>query len=147
MTKQPVVTWDNGHATCSVQDKMGRVFKGEAWCSDQDKDFESELTGCTIAEYRAQIAAATTYRNDLRIKLSALNQLYYSMKHSSHFNPKSYEARMLYKQINLTKSDLDIAIHQLAVLKLELFDFINDKEIFYKKVRERRKHASVLSDQ
>ena len=136
--KQPYFNYEAEHAVCIATDDMGREFKGEAWCAKDDLDFESELTGYTIAEYRAQIAAAKTYRNDLRIKLSALKQLYYSMKHSSHFNPKSYEAKMLFKQMKRTQEDLDIAIHQLAVLKVELYEFIQDKETFYQKLRKAR---------
>ena len=60
------------------------------------------------------------------------------MKHSSHFNPKSYEAKMLFKQMKRTQEDLDIAIHQLAVLKVELYEFIQDKETFYQKLRKAR---------
>ena len=121
-----------------VEDEMGRVFKGEAWCAPEDADFENAFTGYTIAEMRAQIADTKTYRNDLRIKLSALNQLYYSMKHSKNFNPKSYENIMLQRQIRLIKNDLTIAKHQLAVLQLDLFEYLNDKDVLYKKIRERR---------
>jgi len=136
--RKPTFKYEDGHATCIAIDEMGRKFVGEAWCAPEDEDMMSELVGCTIAEYRAQIAAAATYRNDLRIRLAALNQLYYSMKHSSQFNPKSYEAKMLYRQIKMTQSDLDIAIHQLAVLRLDLFEYINDKDALYKELRKRR---------
>ncbi len=136
--KKPIFEYENGHATCIAEDNMGRKFIGEAWCAPEDEDMKSELVGCTIAEYRAQIAAATAYRNDLKIKLAALKQLFYSMKHSTKYNPKSYEASMMWRQINLTKNDLEIAKHQLAVLKLDLFEYINDKEAFYKAIRKKR---------
>lgn len=136
--KEPIFKYEDGHAICIAEDKMGRKFIGEAWCAPEDQDMESKLVGSSIAEFRAQIAAATTYRNDLRLKLSALNQLLYSMNHSSKFNPKSYEAKMLYRQIKITKEDLDIAIHQLAVLKLNLFEYLNNKEELYKAIRKKR---------
>lgn len=139
--KEPIFTYKDGYARCVAEDEMGRKFIGEAWCSEEDKDFESMIIGSTIAEMRAQIAAATTYRNDLRIRLAALKQLYYSMKHSRQFNPKSYENRMLYRQMKLIESDLSIAIHQLAVLKLDLHEYINDKDEVHKRLREARKNG------
>lgn len=138
--KEPVFTYENGHAICCTEDKFGRTIKGEAWCSPEDKDFESILMGSTIAEMRAQIAAAKMYRDDLKIKLSALNQLLYSMNQSQHFDPHSYQAKMLYRQIRLIKDDLNIAKHQLAVLKLDLYDYINDKDALHQKLRKNRKN-------
>ena len=136
--KEPVFKYEDGHSTCTVEDAMGRKIIGEAWCSPEDKDFESVLMGSTIAEMRAQIAAAKMYRDDLKIKLAALNQLFYSMRHSTKYNPRSYEANMLWRQIKLIKNDLDIAKHQLAVLKLDLYDYINDKDALHQKLRKRR---------
>ena len=60
------------------------------------------------------------------------------MHQSYKFRPRSYEATMLYLQIYLTKNDLEIAKHQLAILKLELYDYINDKETLYQKIRKNR---------
>ena len=136
--KEPIFTYEDGHAKCIAEDSLGRKFIGEAWCAEEDKDFENIMTGSTIAEKRAQIQAARVYRDDLKIKLRALNQLYYTMKNSTHFNPKSYENKMLHKQIRLLSGDLEIAKHQLAVLKLDLYNYINDKEILYIKLRKRR---------
>lgn len=135
---KPIFTYENGHAVCTTRDAMGREFKGEAWCAKEDLDMESKITGLSIAESRAQIAAATAYRNDLRVRLSALKQLYYSMNKSKSFNPKSYENKMLQRQIKLTENDLSIAIHQLAVLKVNLYEYLNGKESFYKQVRDSR---------
>ena len=132
--KEPIFYYRDGYAKCLAEDNMGRVFIGEAWCADEDKDFESMIMGSTIAEMRAQIAAAKTYRDDLKIKLSALNQLYYSMKHSKQFNPKSYENKMLHRQI------------KLAVLKLDLFEYINDKDQLHKKIKENRSASNDLSN-
>ena len=140
---KPIFTYENGHAFCTTRDAMGREFKGEAWCAKEDLDMESKITGLSIAESRAQIAAATAYRNDLRVRLSALKQLYYSMNKSKSFNPKSYENKMLQRQIKLTENDLSIAIHQLAVLKVNLYEYLNKKESFYKQVRDSRNQLLI----
>ena len=144
--KEPKFTYENGHAVCETVDSMGRIIKGEAWCAEEDKDFESMIMGSTIAEMRAQIAAAKTYRDDLKIKLKALKQLYYSMKMSKQFNPKSYENIMLHRQIRLLENDLSIAKHQLAVLKLDLYDYINDKDLYHQRIRKMRAENVDMHD-
>lgn len=144
--KEPTFYYKDGYAKCTAEDDMGRIFIGEAWCADEDKDFESMIMGSTIAEMRAQIAAAKTYRDDLKIKLAALNQLYYSMKHSKQFNPKSYENIMLHRQIKLMQSDLEIAKHQLAVLKLDLYEYINSKDEYHQRIRKMREQDAKLHD-
>ena len=136
--KEPIFYYKDGYAKCTAEDNMGRKFIGEAWCAEEDKDFESMIIGSTIAEMRAQIVAAKTYRDDLKIKLKALKQLYYSMKMSKQFNPKSYENIMLHRQIRLLENDLSIAKHQLAVLKLDLYEYINDKDFYHQRIRKMR---------
>lgn len=144
--KEPIFYYKDGYAKCIAEDDMGRSFVGEAWCAEEDKDFESMIMGSTIAEMRAQIAAAKTYRDDLKIKLKALNQLYYSMKMSKRFNPKSYENIMLHRQIRLLENDLSIAKHQLAVLKLDLYDYINDKDFYHQRIRKMREENAQMHD-
>ena len=140
--KEPIFKYENETTICEVIDNMGRVFKGESHCHPDDKDFESLITGGTIAESRARIAAARTYRDDLKIKLSVLRQLYYCMKQSSHFNENSYETKMLLRQIRLLKDDLEIAKHQLAVLKLELYEYIRDKDEIHKYLRQSKNNET-----
>lgn len=101
---------------------------------------KSEKTGCEIAFRRAKIYAMQDYRDELKIKLSALNQLYYSMKHSTHFNEKSYENKMLQRQIHLIKFDLDTAKEIIASEQKNLKEYIDAKDNFYKNTRTRRKN-------
>lgn len=141
--KEPIFEYKDNYTKCTVIDNLGREFVGEAHCHPDDKDFDSQITGSTIAEMRARIAAARTYRDDLKIKLAALNQLMYSMEQSSKFNRKSYEAKMLYRQIRLMKDDLDIAKHQLAVLKLDLFEYMQSKDEVHKYLRKHREESKA----
>ena len=85
---------------------------------------------------RARIAAARAYRDDLKIKLGGLKQYYYSICQSKKFDRHSYEVKMLFRQMNLIKNDLEIAQHQLAVLKLELFEYINQKDYVHQLMRK-----------
>ena len=115
------------------------VFTGEAECHPDDRDMMSEKVGCEIAYTRAVIDALV-FERDNRIKpsLASLKQLYYSMKHSKKFNPKSYENRMLRRQIQNWELDLHNINSIIRDQRLYLTDYIKTKETLYQSVRKNR---------
>ncbi len=140
MKHEPYFEWDpeTGTATCVLSDGEN-IFLGMATCHPEDKDMMNEKTGYHIAQYRAQIEYFKHIRdNVLKPRLAALKQLYFSMNRSKYFNEKSYETRMLQRQIYLTQSDLDLIKQDLDELKKDLMAYLKVKEEFYVKVRENR---------
>lgn len=136
----PLFRWDpeTGVASCVLLDG-DNIFIGSATCSPEDRDMMSEKTGYHIAQYRAQISYLKHLRdNVLKPRLAALKQLYFSINKSKHFNDKSYETKMLRRQIYMTSSDLDLIKEDLVLLKQELNSYLDEKAKFYKKVRENR---------
>lgn len=136
----PLFKWDpeTGVASCILIDGEN-IFIGTATCAPEDRDMMSEKVGYHIAQYRAQISYLKHVRdNVLKPRLAALKQLYFSINQSKDFNDKSYETKMLRRQIYLTDSDLTIIKEDLAELKLELKTYLEEKAKFYKKVRENR---------
>lgn len=131
--------WDEetGVATC-ILIKNNIPYVGCATCSPNDEDMKSQKTGFHIAELRAQIKYLQQIKYDLRVRLSALNQLYYSMNRSKRFNEKSYENKMLSRQIHLTKEDLNLIYDLINEYKEEVKTYINDKDEFYKTIRRNR---------
>ena len=99
-------------------------------------------TGCEIALRRARINALRGYRDDLKIRLSALNQYYHSMNMSHRFNEKSYENKMLQRQIRQIKFDLDTTKEMIAGEELSLRAYIKSKDVFYTQTRKRRQKAN-----
>ena len=87
MKNEPIFHWDetSGKAACIVSDGE-KVYTGFAQCHPDDRDMTSEKTGCEIALRRAKINALRGYRDELKIRLSALNQYYHSMNMSNRFN-------------------------------------------------------------
>lgn len=140
MKHEPIFNWDpeTGLASCILSDGS-HVFTGFAQCHQDDMDMSSEKTGCEIALRRAKINALKEYKKELKISLKALNQLYYSMNKSSHFNEKSYENRMLRRQINRINFDLATVKEMIATEKQELRDYLQKKDEFYTKIRRIRK--------
>lgn len=140
MKKQPYYDWDseNGIATCILSDGIN-IFLGTAQCHPDDKDFISEKTGMLIAEERAFIKSLQHYKNnEIKPELKALNQLYYSIKHSKKYNPKSYEAKMLKRQIKIKEMDLQEVKEMIYTHKGYINKFIADKDEFYERVRNNR---------
>lgn len=136
--------WDDetGIATCKLT-KDNNIFVGCAICLPEDEDMKSEKTGCQIAYSRAAIKYYIHCRdNIIKPSLRALNDLYYSINQSNNFNENSYENKMLQRKLRQSKIDL-IAVNKLiASEKQGLKEFIQNKDIFYKKVRENRAKAA-----
>ena len=145
--KKPEYLWqpELGIAYCTIYYK-DLEFCGMAVCHPDDNDMKSKLTGETIAEARAFISYLLHIRDyEIRPQLKALYQLYYSMKHSSQFTPRSYEAIMLYKQIHNLENDLANIKTEIANTKTFLKEYIAQKEKDHATIREY--HKKKISDE
>lgn len=140
MKNEPIFSWneETGTASC-ILGSNEKIYTGFAQCHPDDVDMKGEKTGCEIAFRRAKIHALRGFRDELKIKLSALNQLFYTMNKSKHFNPKSYENKMLQRQIRMTNFDLDTAKEMIATEEQNLREYIQKKDEFYNHTRARRK--------
>lgn len=137
----PEIEWDEeiGIASCVITDTYGRVHVGIAQCHENDFDMKSEKTGIEIAHRRAEIATLKSYvQDELKPRLRALKQLYYSMNRSKYFDEKSYETKMLWSQIRFIKNELTTTQETIAELEEDLMTYIDKKDEFYKKVRRMR---------
>ena len=140
MKYEPALVYEDGIASCVLNDGE-KVFCGMATCHPDDRDMMNEKTGYEIAFRRAKIEYMRHYRDTLKIQLKALKQLYYSMNQSKRFNPKSYENKMLQRQIHMIELDLTTAKEMLTNEKQRLNEYISEKDKFYVAVRRRRKQA------
>lgn len=144
MTHEPIFEWDaeTGLASCILTDGQ-HYYTGIAQCHPDDQDMMSEKTGCEIAFRRAKIYALREYRDELKLKRQALSQLYYSMNQSNKFNEKSYENKMLQRQIRLLDFDLITTKEIIATEQQNLKDYLKKKDDFYNKTRSRRKMDNI----
>lgn len=137
MKQEPIFNWDpeEGVASCIIKYK-NQTFCGVAMCHEEDKDMMSEKTGMEIA-YRRTTIDYLKYVRDMELKpaLKALKQLYYTMKHSTHFNPNSYENSKLQRHIRMYEFDLETINELIVNERKNLKDYIDKKDEFYKKTR------------
>lgn len=126
-------------AQCDIE-YNGMTFTGLAHCHPDDLDYASERTGCYIAETRA-IIKVLTFQRDYEIKpvLTALKHLYSNMRTSKHYNPKSYEAKMLRSQIRVYENDLVAVSNDLASERKNLKDYLAGKDKIFAKLRAKSK--------
>lgn len=131
--------WDSnlGQAVCTIRYKDVEII-GSAQCHDDDEDFMSERTGMFIAESRANIALWQHIKNnELTPQIKALEHVAASWASSHNYNPKSFEACSLRKQIKAKKRDYAELKHRIEMEREYLNDYIKNKEIIHTKLRNR----------
>ena len=129
--------WDEktGKSIFTINYK-NKQFIGSAQCCEEDIEYKSEIFGEALAQNRATRQYFAFIRDDEIIpELKSLNQLYYSMKHSTQFNPQSYEAKMLFRQIKQREEDLKI-------LKFSIQDLRNQEQMLKKSLERTKKYRN-----
>ena len=136
--------WDEarGYCNCVITYK-NEQYLGHAFTHPVDMDMKSRKVGEEIAYNRAVVDMLKSERKKLKLELKGLNQLYYSMKHSPHFNPKSYEAKMLYRQIKMHTEDIESTNELIKDVELFVSNYINKKDELYEKIRANRNRESA----
>lgn len=130
--------FEDGKTTCVVKYK-NKEFYGEANCHPDDKDFESERVGSYIAELRADLAVFKYMRDsELIPTYNALNHIYSSFNSCAKYHTDSNEAKLVRRQLHMTKKQLSAVQKTIAELQLTLTVYIKDKEKFYQHVRKTR---------
>lgn len=140
MNKEPQFSWDEetGIAICLLTDGYN-IFKGMAFCDQEDQDMKSEKTGCQIALWRAEIEYYKHVRdNEIKPALKALKHIHSVMQFNPKFNRKSYENKILWKEIQSKELDLTVINKLLAQKKLELKEYLKEKQDFYNRIRQYR---------
>ena len=140
---RPIFHYDKetGCSTCVIETKYGK-FSGTACCHPDDMDMASEKVGCEIAYSRAAVNSLKYERdNVIKPSLKALKQLYYSMNRSKRFNPKSYEYKMLKRQIECWEFDLAVIGDMIDTERTWIRDYINTKEALYQNIRANRNNG------
>lgn len=124
---------ETGQATFYLNDK-GHEFMGIATCHPDDMTVKNENFGLEIAEIRARLAQLRYIRdNEIKPSLKALKHLHATMQQSKFYNKKSYEARMLWRQIKYYESCLD-SIKQIII---EYNSYIKNQSRFINTIKQR----------
>ena len=144
--KDIIEHWDAKHgiSRCVLNYKTssGIILTGIgiAECHPEDEEFMSELTGSVIAEYRAQIDLLKQINNyEIKPGIAALKHVYCTMLHSKQYNPKSYEAIRIKKELAHLMDELEENRKGISEIRKNLKEYINNKDKLYKKIKEGQK--------
>lgn len=125
---------------CQFKDnKNNKVYFGETQCYPEDFDVESKLIGQHIAAERALIQAMMGAVQDMKKEFKVLRQFYYTINHSKKYNPKSYEAYMLKRQLNKRETNIKLVQQAIDEKRKCLYEYIQDKDKTHKLLRKIRK--------
>ena len=133
-----VLDEENGTTIC-VMKYDNRDFMGTAVCAPEDMDYLSKKTGQEIAFNRASVEVLKYDKFCLTQELKGLKSLYYSIKHSKKYNPKSYEAIMLRHQMNMRENDIAQLKVDIKTTQQYIKNYINQKDKAYKIWRKLKK--------
>lgn len=144
--KEPIEYWDEEHglSRCMIpyvtSGGVELMGIGLAECDPEDEEFKSHLTGGIIAQTRAEIDLIKQINKyEIRPAIAALKHVYCTMTHSKKYNPKSYEAIRLKKEIAHLMDEFDENKQLIKELQAQLKTYIEDKDNFYKKIKNGQK--------
>lgn len=116
----------------------GNRFEGHTKCLPEDEDFWSEKTGCFIAECKATIKKLKFVRAELVAALTPLVNFKKTLECCKDYNPNSFEAKRLRKEIYLKQKQIDEINAAIQDEQSYLTSYIREKDKFYKKQRAKR---------
>ena len=130
---EPIIKWyEDSRSTTYTIELCDEQFTGKSFCHPDDDDMASRRTGEHIAEARAIMQAIKFYRKHyLRPQLDALRQARYSMEQAG----VTEGVEVLDKQINKLERILRATKKELVQTKRDLTKYIQDKDIFYNRIR------------
>ena len=100
----------------------------------------SQLTGSMIAGYRAEIDLIKKVNNyEIKPGIDVLKHVYCTMTHSKKYNPKSYEAIRIKKELAHLMDELEENKQTIVYIQNELKEYIQNKEKVYQRIREGQK--------
>lgn len=113
------------------------IFKGHARVHESDKEFTSEIRGCTIAELKACEKYANAKVNYYQTQLKALNRFFNVMKDTREYNEKAFYVKQLNHIIKDLKDREKFWTHNIYALNHRLMNYIKDLEDYKKIIKMR----------
>lgn len=130
-----------GMAQCVVTDISNGVILtgyGKAICHDDDIKWKSQVTGEYIALTRANIDILRKKRDyELKPSIMAIEHIISTMINSKKYNPDSYEAKRIKKELKNLKEDLSIINTIICDEQASLKTYLDTKEELHLKAENK----------
>ena len=119
---------DTGVITCTIEDS-GITVTAQAKCHPEDKPYYSITFGNELAYARAEIKYCKKFIHNIYApRLQTLKDIHHILYSSDKYNEAS--RRLLLRQIQLTRRDIETVKEVIATLEQYITGYINQKEKF-----------------
>lgn len=119
---------DTGVITCTIEDS-GITVTAQAKCHPEDKPYYSTTFGNELAYARAEIKYCKKFIRNIHVpRLQTLKHIHHILYSSDKYNEAS--RRLLLRQIQLTRRDIEVVKEVIATLEQYVTGYINQKEKF-----------------
>lgn len=126
-----------GMAQCVITDISNGVIitgYGKAVCHDDDVKWKSQVTGEYIALTRANIDILRKKRDyELKPSIMVIEHIISTMINSKQYNPNSYEAKRIKKELKNLKDDLYMINTIIEDEQTSLKTYLDAKEELHQK--------------
>jgi hypothetical protein len=123
-----------GTSVVGLGSKYG-IFWGKSTLLDEDKNFESELRGCTYAEMKAYIKVKKAALKEERAILKGMNNLYKSIM--NYKDKDIVTVHYMNKQINIQSKKVAQLEEDIKNLEIGLTNVIGKNDAVLKKIQKK----------
>lgn len=118
---------ETGISTATISTPLGR-FTATSKLHEEDKDIESNFTGCKYAEARAIAKYGKERIRIQKIKVKTLEDTIKTIENIKNYDKNSLEARMLRKQYFIAQSVLIDWIARVSSLEDKLYSEMQNRK-------------------
>ena len=130
---------ETGVSTVSLGSKYG-IFCGKSTLLDEDKNFESELRGCTYAEMKAYIKIKKAALKEEKAIFKGMNNLYKSIM--NYKDKDIVTVHYMNKQINIQAKKIAQLEEDIDNLEFGLTNVIGKNDVALQKILTKRKQMT-----
>jgi len=123
-----------------ILEHLGRKFAGNAYLHPDDKAIASEIAGCEYAEIRATIDALRYERKLKKHDYKVIENFIKACNCYNNFNKDSLSARVMYRQLNRKRKEINDITKEIEKFKGELQELISRREKIMEKMKSKKEN-------
>ena len=117
---------------------LGKKFAGQAYLHPDDEATASEIVGCEYAEIRATMNALKYERKLKKHDYKVIENFIKACNCYNNFNKESLSARVMYRQLNRKKKEINDITKDIERFEGELKELISRREKIMEKMKSKK---------
>ena len=119
---------------------LGKKFAGQAYLHPDDEATASEIVGCEYAEIRATMNALKYERKLKKHDYKVIENFIKACNCYNNFNKESLSARVMYRQLNRKKKEINDLTKDIERFEGELKELISRREKIMEKMKAKKEN-------